>query len=304
MRLKPGNMQNKNLQNLSVCEKKNVAVSSVIAAVFITASKIIVGLLTGSLGILSEAIHSALDFVAAVITYVAVCFSDKPADKSHHYGHGKIENLSAFIETILLAATCSWIIYEAVNRLVTGNIHIKVTFWSYAVIILSIVVDFSRSRALMKVAKKHQSQALEADALHFSTDILSSLVVLFGLVCAQLGFHTADSIAALFVAFIVLRISYKLGKKSVDMLLDKAPGMTIPLIENILKDFPEVLSYHDIKVRQSGAETFVELSVHFAPKLNIDKVHAVSEKIESCVCSSIKRCSVHIHQEPEDFGHK
>jgi cation diffusion facilitator family transporter len=296
-------MNTKNINNLCSIEKKNVAISSVIAAFFITAAKITVGVLTGSLGIISEALHSALDFIAAIITYIAVHFADQPADYSHHYGHGKIESLSALIETVLLVITCAWIIYEAINRLVTGNFHLEVTFWSYAVVILSIIVDFSRSRALLKVAKKHNSQALEADALHFSTDIWSSLVVLLGLICAQIGWHKADSIAALAVAIIVIGISYKLGKKAVDTLLDKAPNELIPIIKKILKEFPEVSSYHSLKVRQSGADTFIEISIHFSPNLHINKAHNITENIESRICSHVERCHIHIHQEPEDANH-
>lgn len=296
-------MNLKETDDLCSYEKQSVAISSIIAAVFLTSSKIVVGVLTGSLGILSEALHSALDLVAAIITYIAVHISDRPADKSHHYGHGKVESLSAFIETGLLVITCAWIIYEAINRLMTGNVHIQVTFWSYAVVIVSVIVDVSRSRALLKVAKKHNSQALEADALHFSTDIWSSLVVLLGLICAQIGWHRADSIAALAVAFIVLGVSYKLGKRAVDVLLDKAPDELIPIIKNILSEFPEVSSYHSLKVRQSGADTFIELSIHFAPNLHISKVHAITENIEYRICSHVKRCSIHIHQEPEDGNH-
>jgi cation diffusion facilitator family transporter len=296
-------MNIKNVNNLCSIEKKNVAISSVIAAFFITAAKITVGVLTGSLGIISEALHYALDFIAAIITYIAVHFADQPADYSHHYGHGKIESLSALIETVLLVITCAWIIYEAINRLVTGNFHLEVTFWSYAVVILSIIVDFSRSRALLKVAKKHNSQALEADALHFSTDIWSSLVVLLGLICAQIGWHKADSIAALAVAIIVIGISYKLGKKAVDTLLDKAPNELIPIIKKILKEFPEVSSYHSLKVRQSGADTFIEISIHFSPNLHINKAHNITENIESRICSHVERCHIHIHQEPEDANH-
>jgi cation diffusion facilitator family transporter len=296
-------MNTKNINNSCSIEKKNVAISSVIAAFFITAAKITVGVLTGSLGIISEALHSALDFIAAIITYIAVHFADQPADYSHHYGHGKIESLSALIETVLLVITCAWIIYEAINRLVTGNFHLEVTFWSYAVVILSIIVDFSRSRALLKVAKKHNSQALEADALHFSTDIWSSLVVLLGLICAQIGWHKADSIAALAVAIIVIGISYKLGKKAVDTLLDKAPNELIPIIKKILKEFPEVSSYHSLKVRQSGADTFIEISIHFSPNLHINKAHNITENIESRICSHVERCHIHIHQEPEDANH-
>ena len=148
-------------------EKRSIALTSVLAAIFLTGFKLVVGLITGSLGILSEALHSALDLVAAAITFFAVRHSDKPADEDHNYGHGKIENYSALIETLLLVITCIWIIYEAVHRLTTGKMVIDVTVWSFIVIVTSIIVDISRSRALYRVAKKHDSQALEADALHF-----------------------------------------------------------------------------------------------------------------------------------------
>ena len=218
-------------------EKTKVALISVFAAIFLTGFKLIIGLVTGSLGILSEALHSCLDLVAAVITFFSVRVSDKPADKRHNYGHGKIENFSAFIETALLLITCAWIIYEAIHRLITGKTDMEVTAWSYVVIVSSIIIDFTRSRALYKVAKKHKSQALEADALHFSTDIWSSAVVLIGLICANFGFFFADSIAALVVAMIVLVVCYQLGKRATDVLLDKTPEDSFALVEEVLKGF-------------------------------------------------------------------
>ena len=173
--------------DLQVREKKVVAMTSVAAAVFLTGIKLIVGLMTGSLGILAEAAHSALDLVAAVITFFAVRISDRPADDSHPYGHGKVENLSALAETFLLLLTCVWIVYEAVRRLFFEDIHVDPNLWAFLIMGLSIVIDFSRSRALGRVAKKYGSQALEADALHFSTDIWSSAVVIVGLALVKFG---------------------------------------------------------------------------------------------------------------------
>lgn len=285
-------------------EKKKVAFWSVIAAIFITAFKLVIGLLTGSLGILSEALHSGLDMVAAIITYFSVRVSDKPADKDHNYGHGKVENLSALIETILLLVTCVWIISEAFHRLVSGNTDIEVSVWSYVVVISSIVIDYSRSRALYRVAKKHNSQALEADALHFSTDIWSSTVVLFGLIAYQfLGWHKADSIAALFVAVIVLFVSYQLGRKAIDVLLDKSPVNTTKIVSATLKEFPEVLKFHGLKARTAGADTFIKFNVHFDPDLSLREVHEVCDKIESEIKKRIVRSEVYIHAEPEDISH-
>jgi len=281
-------------------EKSRVAGISVFAAIFLTGFKLLIGLLTGSLGILSEALHSGLDLVAAVITYFSVRISDKPADKKHHYGHGKIENFSALIETILLIVTCVWIIYEAVNRLYSGNTHIQVTYWSYIVVVSSIIVDISRSRALYKVARKYNSQALEADALHFSTDIWSSAVVLIGLICANFGFFAADSIAALGVAVIVLAVSYKLGKRAVNVLLDSSPVTISDEISSIIQSVPEVSYFHDLKVRVAGADTFINVTIHVNPGLNITEAHAISHKVEAIICKKIDRCEVQIHYEPAE----
>ena len=190
--------------DLGTKHKKAIALKSVMAAIFLTTFKLLIGALTGSLGILSEALHSGLDLIAAVITFFAVKFSDLPADKEHNYGHGRIENISALIETFLLFVTCFWIIYEAIHRLITNKIEIEVTVWSFIVISTSIIIDVTRSRALYKVARQYNSQALEADALHFSTDIWSSSVVLVGLTGAAFKFFYADSIAALVVAILVL----------------------------------------------------------------------------------------------------
>jgi len=285
-------------------EKKRVALLSVLAALFITAFKLIIGVLTGSLGILSEALHSALDMVAAVITYFSVRISDKPADRDHNYGHGKVENLSALIETILLLITCIWIIYEAIHRLTSGATIIEVTVWSYIVVISSIIIDFSRSRALSRVAKKHNSAALEADALHFSTDIWSSTVVLFGLIAYQfLGWYAADSIAALLVAMIVLYVSYKLGRKSIDVLLDKSPQDSTKIVHEILVTYPEVLKYHTLKARTAGADTFIKFNVHFNPDLNLREVHDVCDRIETDLKSRITRSEIYIHAEPAEISH-
>jgi cation diffusion facilitator family transporter len=281
-------------------EKNKVALSSMIAAVFITTFKLIIGLLTGSLGILSEALHSALDLVAAFITWIAVRISDKPADKEHHFGHGKIENLSALVETALLLVTCIWIVYEALHRLVTGSTHIQVTVWSYIVVVSSIIVDYSRSRALKRVAKKYNSQALEADALHFSTDIWSSTVVLLGLICAQFGIFVADSIAALAVAIIVIFVSYNLGKRAINALLDAAPKDMTKEIIAFLEQDPEVKYFHDLKIRTSGAETLVEIIVHLNQNLNLVKSHKITEKLEESILTIIKKGQVLIHAEPHD----
>jgi len=284
-------------------EKKQAALISVFAAIVLTGFKLVIGLVTNSLGILSEALHSALDLVAAVITYFSVRISDKPADEKHNYGHGKIENFSAFMETILLLITCTWIIYEAVNRLVSNETDIKISVWSYIVVVTSILIDINRSRMLFRVAKKHNSQALEADALHFSTDIWSSAVVLFGLVCANFGFFAADSIAALVVAAIVLLVSFRLGKKAIDVLLDRAPQDTVAIVKEVLAGFPEVRKYHNLRVRTAGADTFIKVNIHLEPHLSLQEVHELCDKIENTVHELIPRSELYLHAEPHEMSH-
>ncbi len=288
------------MKNRMEIEKKRVAGVSVIAAFFLTGFKLVIGLLTGSLGLLSEALHSGLDLVAAVITWFSVRISDTPPDKNHHYGHGKIENFSALIETFLLLITCAWIIYEAIHRLMSGDTKIDVNIFSYIVVLTSITVDIARSRALYRVARKYNSQALEADALHFSTDIWSSAVVLLGLILAQFEFYFADSIAALAVALIVLGVSWRLGKKAADMLLDRTPAPLVAQIESLLNQAQGILRYHDLRVRTSGAENFIEVTIHVQPGLTLDAAHEISHQIEKQIVLALPRSYVHVHIEPDE----
>ena len=279
-------------------EKRRVALTSVFAAILLTTMKLVVGLWTGSLGILSEALHSALDLMAAMITFFAVRVADRPADADHQFGHGKIENLSALVETLLLLATCGWFLYEAWGRLSTGGVHVEVNVWAFVVIAISIVVDISRSRALMRVAKKYNSQALEADALHFSTDIFSSLVVLVGLVSVLVGFPEADAIAAAIVAGIVIWISIRLARRTIDGLMDRAPDGLRERVERIVLDVDGVESIRALRLRASGAEVFINLVIGVQRTTFFDHVHGIVDRVEEKVRSAIPRCDVIVHSEP------
>jgi len=248
-------------------EKRIVAATSVVAAVFLTVGKVIVGYLTGSLGILAEAAHSALDLAAAIITLFAVRVSDLPADESHPYGHGKVENLSALAETLLLLLTCAWVIYEALNRLFFVTVEVDPSLWAFLVMGFSIVIDFSRSRALARVAKKYKSQALEADALHFSTDIWSSAVVIVGLALVRFGqyrggdksfFERADAIAALIVAGIVIYVSLRLGRRAIDELLDRAPEGLAEQVARSVGEINGIQRVSQTRVRDVGNRVFVD----------------------------------------------
>lgn len=287
------------MQTQAIAEKQKAALSSVLAAVFLTGIKLIVGLMTGSLGILSEAAHSGLDLVAAGMTYLAVKIADKPADREHTYGHGKFENLSALFETLLLLVTCAWIIYEAIERIFFHEVHIEVNFWSFAVIITAIIVDYSRSRILFKTAKKYNSQALEADALHFSTDILSSMVVIIGLIGAGFGFHKADAFSALVVSGIVIWISLRLGKRTIDMLTDRIPDVNlVEMIKNKIIQIEGVVNCRNIRIRQSGAKSFVDMVVDIKRTIPFEHAHQIMNLIEEKIKEIIPNVDIVIHSEP------
>ena len=292
-------------------EKKLVALSSVIAAVFLTTMKIVVGLLTGSLGILSEAAHSGLDLIAAGVTLLAVRVSDRPPDLDHTYGHGKMENLSALVETLLLLGTCGWIVYEAIQRLFFREVAVDVTIWSFVVMGMSILIDLTRSRALMRAAKKHGSQALEADALHFSTDVWSSSVVIAGLIAVYIGKHVAiaspslahflhhcDAIAALGVSGIVVYVSVQLGRRTINVLLDAAPKGIAARIEPEVARIPGVTAVDRIRVRQSGPATFVDVTLAVPRTASLTEAHEIASRAEAAVQRLIPHTDVMVHIDP------
>ena len=286
-------------------EKRVVAFYSLLAALLLTATKIVVGLWTGSLGIVAEALHSGLDLAAAAVTLWAVRASGRPADAEHAYGHGKIENLSALFETLLLLGTCAWIIWEAMARLfLQAAVHIHANLWAFLVVILSIFVDYSRSRALMRVAKKHASQALEADALHFATDIWSSLVVLFGLFCVLAGHELnipwlakADAVAALGVAGTVVMVSLTLGRSAVGELLDSVPAELGQHIAALAK-LADVREVKQVRVRRSGPGLFVDLALVLDASESLDRSHEIADRVEAAIKAEFARADVVVHVEP------
>jgi cation diffusion facilitator family transporter len=280
-------------------EKKWAAGSSVIAAVALTSFKIIVGIATGSLGILAEAAHSGLDLAAAVMTFLAIRISVRPADRNHPYGHGKVENISALFETLLLLLTCAWIIYTAVGRLITHSVDIEVTFWSFAVMATSIAVDISRSRILYRAARRYNSQALEADALHFSTDIWSSAVVIIGLAGVKLAnWWYADAVAAIVVALIVVYVSAKLGFRTVAALTDTIkPGVERQVIDAV-EALPGVANCHQVRVRYSGPHPFVDVHVLVDGEQTLRAAHDLTEEIERVIQRVVPEADVTVHPEP------
>jgi cation diffusion facilitator family transporter len=287
-------------------EKSKAALSSVLAAIVLTVFKIVVGISTGSLGILAEAAHSALDLMAALMTLFAVRLASKPADDQHHYGHGKVENLSALFETLLLLVTSAWIISEAVQRLLFKDARVDTTPWSFLVMIVSIAIDASRSRVLYAAARKYHSQALEADALHFRTDIWSSSVVIIGLLGVAIadrlpGLHIlgqADSIAALGVAVIVVLVSVQLGIRTIHGLLDTVPPGKVETIIQAVEQLPGVVDIHAVRIRTSGADHFVDAHISVDGGSSVREIHALTEAIETVIGEILPNADVLVHPEP------
>jgi cation diffusion facilitator family transporter len=242
------------------------------------------------LGILSEAAHSGLDLIAAIITFLSVRVSDKPADADHQYGHGKVENFSAFIETGLLLLTCIWIVWEAIKRLFFRHVEIEPSVSAFLVMFCSMAVDFWRSRALGRIAAKYDSQALEADALHFSTDIWSSAVVVLGLLLVQLGriYHVdwlrdADPVAALFVAGAVVYVSWRLARRTIDALLDAAPAGVRNKIISALSGVDGLLEVDRVRIRRAGNRYFADVSIGLSRNVTFQRSGQVADAVTNAV---------------------
>ncbi len=286
-------------------EKRLVAGNSVLAALLITTLKIVVGLTTQSLGILSEAAHSGLDLIAALVTFFSVRVSDKPADADHQYGHGKVESFSAFIETGLLLLTCAWIVYEAVKRLFFHSVEIEPTPYAFLVLFLSMGIDVWRSRALGRMAVKYDSQALEADALHFSTDVWSSGVVILGLGLVWAGrrfqldwLRQADPIAALFVACVVVNVSWRLARRTMDALLDAAPAGVRNQILDRIATVDGVLDVERVRIRKAGNHYFADVSLGLARNFTFQRSEQVADTVKARVREVLPDADVMVHSAP------
>ena len=279
-------------------KKEQVALTSIAASAALTVAKAIVGILSGSLAILSEAAHSLIDLAATVMTYFAVRVSDRPADEEHHYGHGKIESISALAETALLFILSIAVIWEAGKRLVTHDDAIEASLIAFAVMVASIVVDFFRARALTRVAVETDSEALEADALHFSSDMWSSAAVLIGLGGVALGYPWMDSIAALAVAVFICIAGWRLGKRTIDTLTDVAPaGVAQELQEKVLS-VEGVLAVDRIRTRKVGATLFVEIEVGANRALPMEGVAELKARIEQEVRKVAPKAELGISASP------
>lgn len=279
-------------------QKQSAALGSIMASTLLTIAKFLAAIFTGSLGLLSEAIHGLLDVGATVMTYFAVRIADIPADEEHHYGHAKIESVAALAETGLLFVASGWIIWEAYHRIVGQGGEVDVGPVAIGVVAVSIVVDFFRSRSLLRVARLTNSQALEADALHFSSDMWSSAVVLGGLGVVMLGFPLGDAIAAIGVSGFVCLAGWRLGKRTIDTLMDAAPEGVAEKLRAIVDRVPGVVAIERIRARPSGATVFVDLDVAVSRTRSIEDLAAIKAAIVAAVKPQMPEAEVAVIAHP------
>ena len=281
-------------------DKERAALGSIAASAGLTAAKAVVGLLTGSLAILSEAGHSLIDLSATILTYFAVRISGKPADAEHQYGHGKMESVTALAETALLFVLTAIVVWEALRRVMdTHGRAVEATAAAFAIIAASVVVDFFRARVLRRVAKATSSEALEADALHFSSDMWSSIAVLCGLGGVRLGYPWADAAAALVVAVFICIAGYRLGRRTIDTLTDTAPAGVSERVAAITRRVPGIVSVERVRARPPAcAAPFVDVGVGVSRTLPLDGVASIKDRLTRGICAELPTAETTITTEP------
>lgn len=292
------------VSTLAVQEKKRVALVSIGAAVVLVSLKVFLSVRTGSLGILSEALHSSLDLLAAILTYFSVRISDKPADADHTYGHAKFESVSAFAETALLLMTAVYIIWEAIQRLLFEQPPVYPSLLAIILLALMIGIDWTRARRISRVAHEYPSEALEADALHFSTDVWSTSVVLFGIIAVWLGqsfnipwLRFTDPLAALAVAGVIIWVGARMGRRTLEALLDVAPKGLQGRILAAAQKVEGVLGVDRVRLRRAGQRYFVDVTISVPRTTSLEEAHATSDRVERRI-GEIVPSDVVVHMEP------
>lgn len=263
--------------------KEQAAAWSIVASAVITIGKGVAGFATGSLALISDAAHSVVDVAATTLTYIAVRTANKPADDKHHYGHGKVESLAALFETGLLFILSGAVAYEGIRRLLAGESDISWSWAAVGVLLVSIVIDATRWYQLTKIARETRSEALAADALHFSSDLVNSVLVLAAFAAAAYGYPQADSLVAIGVALFIALAGFRLAKQTLDSLLDSAPAGVTDDIRNAIAAVPGVVSVESLKIRAAGPQLFVEVEIAVSRQLPLDRLAAIKEAIIEAV---------------------
>jgi cation diffusion facilitator family transporter len=283
--------------------QRRTALISVGAAAALVALKLVPGLATNSLGLISEALHSGVDLVAALLTFFAIGVAARPADRAHAYGHGKAEHLAALAEAGFLAAASVFIIWRAVSHIV-GRTEptVEVPWYALAVIGAVIVIDASRTLVSLRTAHRYRSVALQSNALHFGSDLAGSVAVLVGLVFVRAGFDDADSAAALFVAVIVVVAAGRLMRRNVDVLMDRAPADAYEAAQAAISDIEPPVQLRRLRIRQAGGRHFADVVIGVAPDAAVGQGHAAADAVEEAIERALPETDVVVHVEPLDVA--
>ena len=268
-------------------DKRRITFYSLLVSIFLVILKVAVAYYTNSVSVFSEALNNGLDLVTVLIAYLAVRISIKPADKDHTYGHGKYENLSAFIEIIIISLLCFYIIYKSVQRIMFGGFVLNLNLYVFLILIVSIIINIIRVYYIGKIAKKYNSYALKAEFLNYTGDIFSSAIVLMGLFFANAGFLIADPIASILISLIVLTFGLKLLIKVLRNLLDYIPREITERVTNILKEIPEIKSVDDLKIHEVGDIKFINLKIRLKDILYLSRVEGIKDNIKNKISKSI-----------------
>jgi cation diffusion facilitator family transporter len=288
-------------------EKRRVALNSMLVASAMTALKLAAGVFSGSLGVLSDAAHSGLDLAGAALTFLSVRVSDKPADEDHTYGHGKVENISSFVEAGLMAISCAWIIWEALSRMINHSVELHHSIWPVLVLLTSIAVDYWRSRELRVVARRTGSPALATDAFHFASDIWSTLAVLVGLAASWAGTHYgiewlrySDPFAAMVVSLMILRLTLQLTRETVGALTDQIEAETRTRVVSAVETVDGVLAVEQARVRRSGAAYFADLTLALPRRSTFEHTDELVRAATEAVHHALPQADVVIHTVPRN----
>jgi len=278
--------------------KQRAALASIGVSAALTFAKLAAGLFSGSLALLSEAGHNLVDTGITVITFFAVRTAGKPADEEHPYGHGKVETVAALIETGLLFGLSVFILVEAIQRLKESSVAIDANVWAFGVLIVSILVDLSRGFALWRVAHATKSDALAADVMHFSSDVVGSALALCGLIAARFGFLQGDAIAAVGVALFIAIAGFRLGRSAFDKLIDTAPKDVSDGVRRIAEEVPGVSGVDTVRLRHSGSDIIGDVGIFVPRTLTLENVAAIKDAVQSAIAAAYPDVSVTVATQP------
>jgi cation diffusion facilitator family transporter len=283
-----------------VTPQRRTALVSIVAALVLIGVKLGTGLATGSLGLLSEAAHSGTDLVAAILTFFAVGVAVRPPDPGHLYGHGKAEHLAALAEAVILVVLALFIANEAVGRLTGAEPELDVTWWALVVIAFVIVLDASRAIVSIRAARRWQSPAFATSAVHFASDLAGSSAVLVGLIAARAGYEDGDSIAALFVAVLVVVAAARLMRQNVDVLMDRVPTRAHAAARAAIEALAPEVQLRRLRMRRAAREYFADVVIGVPPAAGVEQAHAAASAVEDAVERAVPGADVVVHVEPRE----